>query len=86
MGCRFEVARPSQGRVAEGSTGQQSRTFSQVVGFFEKSVLEWFCLFETTPWDHGALLSVRGRRERYSDLITDKSQGPGCDGETMPPI
>jgi hypothetical protein len=38
--------------------------FPQSLGLFRKTFVEGIDLFETPPFLHGALLSVRGRRER----------------------
>lgn len=39
---------------------------AQATGFRTKTFFEGFDLLETTPLSHGALLSMRGRRERKS--------------------
>src|SRR5579871_2904857 len=37
---------------------------ARILGECRKTILKRFCLLETTSLRHGALLSVRGRRER----------------------
>jgi hypothetical protein len=36
----------------------------QLLVFLSKPIFQGECLFETSPYSHGALLSVGGRRER----------------------
>jgi hypothetical protein len=38
--------------------------FAQALRFFRKALFKDICLFETPSVNHGALLSMRGRRER----------------------
>jgi hypothetical protein len=72
----FQKPRPANKPVALHPRRGASGLFPQTLRIFRKALVEQIDLIETTPLLHGALLSIRGWRERnraFSSPI--KAQG-----------
>jgi hypothetical protein len=64
VGGRLREPRPANKLIALNPRRSASGFLPQTLCLFRKAPVERFDLFETTPLLHGALLSVRGRRDR----------------------
>jgi hypothetical protein len=64
VGAGFRKPRPAQKLGALDPRRGPSGFFPQSLGLFREALFEGVDLFETTPFLHGALLSVSEGRER----------------------
>lgn len=59
------MPRPADQFIPDGAGTKHPGLFQKALCLLNETFFESLNLFETPPLDHGALLSMRGRRERY---------------------